>query len=157
MIAKKNKKLSIDEISPIIFSIPNCYSSLLKTKIAQIYKNYFRYENLYKFHHLKGCKNINKDSNIIFKYSQIKSQKVTTTLRDFGKTIEILSENFLNYFMVMINFFKVTFFFFFYALLNYYSKIYYLNQIYNWQYAVFFLAIDYHSKIIKRIYIEIKA
>ena len=50
----ENKEVSIGKISLVILSIAGRYPGLSKAKIAQIYENCFRPENLYKFRHLKG-------------------------------------------------------------------------------------------------------
>lgn len=57
--------------------------------MARIYKNRFKPKNLYKFCHLKGREDKDRDKNIIFKNGQIKIKKVTYTLRDFGNIIDI--------------------------------------------------------------------
>lgn len=104
-IRGEDKKVLLGKISPIILSIASHYSDLTKAKIALIHKNRFKLENLYKFCHLKSRKDKNRDENITFEYNQMKIKKVTNTLRDFGNTIDIWSNGFLNYFMVMIDFF----------------------------------------------------
>ncbi len=69
---REDEKVSIGEISPIIFSVPDCYSGLPKAKITQIYKNRFKPENLYKLCHLKSRENKDRDENITFELSQMK-------------------------------------------------------------------------------------
>lgn len=66
---RENKEVLIGEISPIIFFVAGYYPSLPKAKIAQIYNNRFKLENLYKFRYLKGCKDKNRDENIIFEHN----------------------------------------------------------------------------------------
>ena len=84
-------------------------------------------------------------------------KKVTGTLSDFGNTIDIWSDAFLNYSMVMVNFFGVAFPSLFWVLLTYHSKICHLSQIYDWQYAVLSFAIDYHSEITTGIHTNVEA
>lgn len=79
----------ISEISFIIFFIVYHYLDLSKVKIVLIFKNRFKSENIYKFSHLKDYKDKDRDKNIIFQYSQMKINKITSTLRDFGNTINI--------------------------------------------------------------------
>lgn len=145
--AGEDEETSIGEISPIILSVAGHYPGLPKAEIARIYENRFKPENLYKFRHLKGREDKDRDENITFEHGQMKIKKVTGTLRDFGNTIEIWSDGFLNYSMVMVDFFGVAFPSLFRALLTYHSKIRHLSRIYDWQHAVLPLAIDYHSEI----------
>lgn len=119
----KQDKCSIGEISWIIFLVARSYPSLSKAKMATIYKNYFKSQNLYKFCHLKNREDKNRDKNITFENGRIKIKKVTSTLRNFGNIIKIWLNSFLNYSMVLINFFRVFFLFLFWSLLLFYSKI----------------------------------
>ena len=154
---REDEEVSIDEISPIILSVAGCYPSLLKAEIARIYENRFNPENLYKFCHLKGHEDKDRDENITFEYSQMIIKKVTSTLRDFGNTIDIWLDGFLNYSMVMVNFFGIAFPSLFRALLTYHSKICHLSRIYDWQHTVLPLAIDYHSKITTGTHTKVEA
>ena len=76
----------------------------------------------------------------------MKIKKVTGILRDFGNTIEIWLDGFLNYAMIMVDFFGVVFPSFFRSLLMFHFKIRHLSRIYDWQHAVLPLAIDYHTE-----------
>ena len=156
-MVREDKEASIYEISPVIFSIASRYPSLPKAKITQIYKNRFKLKNLYKLYHLKDYEDKDRDENIIFEYTQMTIKKVIATLRNFGNTINIWSDAFLNYSMVMVEFFGVIFLFLFRILLIYHSKICHLSQIYNWQHAVFPLAINYHNEITTEINTNIEA
>lgn len=121
----------IDKIFSIIFSIASYYPSLPKAKIVQIYENRFKPKNLYKFCHLKGREDKNNDENIIFEHDQMKIKKVTGTLCNFGNTIDIWLDGFLNYFLVIVNFLKIAFSSLFWALMTYHSIICHLSRIYN--------------------------
>lgn len=123
------------------------YLGLLKAEIAKIHKNRFKPENLYKFRHLKGRKDKDREKNITFEYGQMKIKNVTGTLCDFRNMIDIWSDRFLNYAIVMIDFFEVAFPFLFRSLLMFHSKVQHLSQIYDWQHIVLPLAIDYHIEI----------
>lgn len=138
---------TIGEISPAILSVAGRYPGLPKAEMARIYENRFKPENLYKFRHLKGREDKDRDENITFENGQIKIKKVTGTLRDFGNTIDIWSDGFLNYSMVLVDFFGVAFPSLFRSLLLFHSKIRHLSRIYDWQQAVLPLAIDYHTEI----------
>lgn len=100
---------SIGEISLAILSIAGRYPGLPKAEIARIHENRFKPENLYKFRHLNGREDKDRDENITFEHGQMKIKKVTVTLRDFGNTIDIWSDGFLNYSMVLVDFFGVAF------------------------------------------------
>lgn len=101
------------EISSIIFFINGHYLSLPKAKSARIYKNEFKPDNLTKFCHLQECENNDRDKNIIFESSQMKLKKVTSTLYDFGNTINILLDGFLNSSIIMVDFFQIAYTFLF--------------------------------------------
>ena len=61
---REDKEVPIGEISLIILSVAGRYPGLPKAKIARIYENHFKPENLYKFCHLKGREDKNRDKNI---------------------------------------------------------------------------------------------
>ena len=145
--AGEEEETSLGEISPIILSVAGRYPGLPKAEIARIHENRFKPENLYKFRHLKGREDKDRDENITFEHGQMKIKKVMGTLRDFGNTIEIWSDGFLNYAMVMVDFFGVAFPSLFRSLLMFHSKVCHLSRIYDWQHAVLPLAIDYHTEI----------
>lgn len=77
----------------------------------------------------------------------MKIKKVVGTLCDFSNIINIWLDGFLNYFMVIVDFFGVALPSLFWTLLTYHFKVCYLSQIYDWQHMVLTLAIDYHNKI----------
>lgn len=56
----------LGEISPAILLIARRYPELPKTEITRIYENCFKPKNLYKFCHLKGREDKNRDKNIRF-------------------------------------------------------------------------------------------
>lgn len=79
----------IGEISPAILSVAGRYPGLSKAEMARIYENRLKPENLYKFRHMKGREDKDRDETITFEKGWIKIKKVTGTLRDFKNTIEI--------------------------------------------------------------------
>ncbi len=153
---REDEEVSIGEISPIIFSVAGRYPGLPKAEIARIYENRFKPENLYKFCHLKSREDKDRDENITFEHGQMKIKKVTGTLCDFSNTINIWSDSFLNYSIVMVDFFGIAFPSLFRALLTYYSKICHLSRIYDWQHIVLPFAIDYYSEITTGIHTEVE-
>ncbi|MCJ1349918.1 hypothetical protein MMC31_008161 [Peltigera leucophlebia] len=144
---REEEETSLGEISPIILSVAGRYPGLPKAEIARSHENRFKPENLYKFRHLKGLEDKDRDENITFEHGQMKIKKVTGTLRDFGNSIEIWSDGFLIYAMVMVDFFGVAFPSLFRSLLMFHSKVRQLSGIYDWQHAVLPFAIDYHTEI----------
>lgn len=108
-ISGEDEEVPLGEILPVILSVGGRYPGLPKAEIARIHKNRSKPENLYKFCHMKGREDKNRDENITFKNGQMKIKKVTGTLCNFGNTIDIWSDGFLNYAMVMVNFFGVGF------------------------------------------------
>ena len=130
--AGEEEKTFLSEISSIILSVVGRYPGLPKAKIARIHENRFKPENLYKFRHLKSCEDKNRNENITFEHGQMKIMKVTGNFRDFGNTIEIWSDGFLNYAMVMVDFFGVAFPSLFRSLFMFYCKVRHLSIIYDW-------------------------
>ena len=119
----EDKEASIGEISPVIFSAAGRYPGLPMAEIVRIYENYFKSKNFYKFCHFTSREDKDRDENITYEHGQMKFKKVTGKLRYFGNTINIWSDAFLNYSMVMVDFFGVAFFSLFRVLLIYHSKI----------------------------------
>lgn len=77
----------------------------------------------------------------------MKLKRGTGTIRDFGSTWDIWSESFINYCMIMVDFFYTAFPTLHRVLLLYYTKFRKPSKIYEWQTAILPLAIDYHTKI----------
>ncbi len=154
---RKDKEESIGEISPIIFSVAGRYPGLPKAKIARIYENRFKLENFYNFRYLKDREDKDRAENITFENGQRKIKKITGNLHDFGNTIDNWLDSFLNYSIVMVNFFGVAFPSLFWTLLTDHSKICHLSQIYDWQHVVLPLAIEYHSEITTGIHTKVEA
>lgn len=75
------------------------------------------------------------------------AERLPSTLRDFGTTPDLWSETFLNYTMVMSDFFGVALPSLVRVLLLFHNKIKALSEIYEWQGAVLPLAIDFHTEI----------
>lgn len=147
LIQTEGDEDSLSEIFQAIFSVTGRYRRLPKVEIARIYENRFQSENLYKFCHLKGRKDKKVDKNITLKSDEMKIKKVTSKLRDFWNIIDIWSDRFLNYSMVMVDLFVVAFPSLFRSLLMFHLRICHLSQIYDWQHSVFPLAIDNHIKM----------
>lgn len=137
----------VGEISPAALLVASRYPGLPKAEIARIFANKFRPENLYKLRHLKGREDKDRDENITIENGLMKLKRVTGTLRDFGSTWDIWSESFINYCMIMVDFFGTTFPTLHRVLLLYYTKVRKLSKIYEWQTAILPLAIDYHTEI----------
>lgn len=74
-------------------------------------------------------------------------KRVTRTLLDYGSTMEIWSEAFINYSMIMMDFFNADFPLLIRVLLLFHKRIRKLSKIYEWQNAVLPLAINFHPKI----------
>lgn len=138
----------IGEISPATLLVASRYPGLPKAEIARIFSNKFRPENLYKLRHLKGREDKDREENITIENGLMKLKRVTGTLRDFGSSLDIWSEAFLNYSMIMVDFFGVAFPSLFRALSIFHQKIRSLSKIHEWQGAVLPLAIDYHTEVI---------
>lgn len=133
------------------------FPGLLKAEIARIFANKFRPENLYKLRHLKRREDKDRDENITIENGQMRLKQVTGTLRDFGSTWDIWSKSFINYTMVMVDFFGSTFPPLCRVLLLFHTKIRKLSKIYEWQNAVLSLVIDFHIKITRTSHTDVDA
>lgn len=142
----------VGEIIPAALLVASRYPGVPKAEIARIFANKFRPVNLYKLRNLKGDADKNRDVNGTMKHKQ-----ATGTLHNYGSTWDIWSESFINYCMIMVDFFGIPFPTLHRALLLYYTKICKLSKIYEWQTAVLPLAIDYHTEITTGIHINVKA
>lgn len=142
----------VGEIIPAALLVASRYPGIPKAEIARIFANKFRPENLYKLRHLKGRVDKDRDEN-----GPMKLKRAIGTLHNFGSTWDIWSESFINYCMIMVDFFGITFPTLHRALLLYYTKIYKLSKIYEWQTAVLLLAIDYHTEITTGNHIDVDA
>lgn len=147
----------IGEIPPAALLVASRYPGLPKAEIARIFTNKFRPENLYKLRHLKGREDKDRDENITIENGQMKLKRVTGSLRDFGPNWEIWSESFLNYAMVMVDFFGPTFPSLCRALLLFHAKVRKLSKIYEWQSAILPLALDFHTEITTTNHTDIEA
>lgn len=63
-----------------------------------------------------------RDENITVENGLMKLKRVTGILRDFGATWDIWSKSFIDYYMIMIDFFGVTFLTLYQVFLLYYTK-----------------------------------
>ena len=104
--SKNDEEEPIGEIPPAALLVASKHPGLPEAEIARIYANKFRPENLYKLRHLKGREDKDRDENITIENGMMRLKRVTGTLRDFGTTMEIWSEAFINYTMVMLDFFN---------------------------------------------------
>lgn len=66
-----------------------------------------KFKNLYKFCHLKSGEDKDRDKNITFKNNQTKIKRVISILRDFGNSIEIWLDDFLDYIIVLVHFLEL--------------------------------------------------
>lgn len=137
----------IGEIPQAALLVASRFPGLPKAEIARIFSNKFRPENLYKLRHLKRRKDKDRDENITIENGQMRFKRVTGTLCDFGSTWDIWSESFVNYVMVMVDFFGLSFPSLCRVLLLFYTKIHKLSKVYDWQGAVLPLALDFHTEI----------
>lgn len=155
--AQLDKKEPIGEISQATLLVASRYPGLPKAEIARIFGNKFRPENLYRLRHLKGREDKDREENVTIENGQMKLKRVTGTLRDFGTSWDIWSESFINYTMIMVDFFGASSPTLFCVLLLFYTRIRKLSKIYDWQGAILSLAIDYHTDITSNDHTDVDA
>ncbi len=147
----------VGEISLATLLVASKYPGLPKAEIAQIFANKFRSENLYKLRHLKGWEYKDRDENITIENGLMKLKRITRTLRDLRSIWDIWSKSFINYCMILVDFFGITFPTLHCILLFYYTKVRKLSKIYKWQTAILLLVIDYYTKITTRNHTDVEA
>ncbi|MCJ1427049.1 hypothetical protein MMC29_004952, partial [Sticta canariensis] len=107
------------------------YHGLPKAEIARIFSNKYRLENLYKLRHLKGRDDKDREENVTIENGVMKLKRATRNLCDFGPSLDTWSEAFLNYSMIMVDFFGVAFPSLFRVLSIFHQKICSLSKIYD--------------------------
>lgn len=147
----------IEESSQETLLVARRYPGLPKAEIALIFSNRFRPRSLHRLRHFDGREEKDHDENTAIKDDCKKTEPVMGTLRDFGSTFGIWSECFINYCMIMMDFFGAAFPTLFRVLLLFHNKIQELSEIYEWQNAVLPLAIDYHASITAGNHTDVKA
>lgn len=91
----------------------------------------------------------------MIKNGLIKLKRVTRTLHNFESTWDIRLESFINYYMIIVDFFDIAFPTFHRVFFLFYIKVCKLSKIYKWQIAILPLAINYHIEIITGNHIDI--
>ncbi|MCJ1464296.1 hypothetical protein MMC07_002909 [Pseudocyphellaria aurata] len=137
--AQADEEEPIGEIPPTALLVASRYPGLPKVEIARSFSNKFRPENLYRLRHLKGREDKYREENVTIENGQMKLKRATGNLRDFGATWDIWSEAFINYIMIMVDFFGGSFPTLCRVLLLFWSKIRKLaklSKIYEWQWKV---------------------
>lgn len=99
----------VGEISAATLLVASRYPGLPKAKTTQIFNNKFQPENLYRLRHLKGREDKDREDNVTIENGLMKLKSATGSLRDFGRTWDIWSEAFINYTMIMVDFFDASF------------------------------------------------
>lgn len=137
----------IGEISPATLLVASRYPGLPKAEIARIFANKFRPKTLPRLRHLKGREDKDREENVTIENGQMKLKPSNVHLRDFGTTWEIWSEAFINYCMILVDFFGATFPSLSRVLLLFHQRIRKLTRIYEWQGAICPLVVDFHTEI----------
>lgn len=135
-----------DKIAPEALLAASRYPGIPTAEIARIFANKFRPEHLYKLR--QGPKYMDWDDDyVIIENGQMKLKRTSGSLRNFGSNWDIWSESFLNYTMILVDFFGPVSPTLFRVLLLFHAQIRKLSKIYEWQNAVLPLALDYHTEI----------
>ena len=135
-----------EDISEILQEVQKCnfFVSLPQEKIAMIFLNKFKSINLYQLRHMQGIQSdMYKEKDYIqLKKGLLRFKKTSRLLKDYGFFVqEVWQKTFHNYLMIMTFFFgkknpqlnvKIN---------NFYDTINQLSKVYEWQEAVFLLAI----------------
>jgi hypothetical protein len=133
------------EITPEIKSLTAVLPGIAFTHLVAIHKNKFLAENLSKLR--RGRREENITGQITFLNGILTTMKVKSSMKDFGSTINIWSEDFHLYIIANHSLYKVTFPELMYSITCFYIKIASFAKIYIWSGDVLELAIAYINDI----------
>lgn len=136
------------EIPNEVKAISNQFAGLPQGEIAKVFANRFRPMSLYKLRHMRGREDMYRDQ-IKVEDGTLRMRKVAGSYKDYRRTSVIWSEAFLNYTMIIVALFGATTPNLYLPLAAFHREIMDLSTIYEWQAAVFPLALDFHTYIVE--------
>ncbi len=117
----------------------------------RIFQNKFQPINLYRPHHMRGLRfdSLHDQDRIGLEDGMLKLRKMSGTDKDFGKSFyEVWADASHNYTTILVFFFGREVSDLHSALAEFYSNIYGLSTVYEWQEAVLPIAIEAHTFIV---------
>ncbi len=139
------------EVPPKVMSITLCFAGLPQEEIIRIFYNKFKPINLYRLRYMRGLRfDSMQDHNCVgIENGMLKLRKTSETYKDFGKSFyEMWGDAFYNYTTIFVSFFGKKALDLHVALAEFYSCIYELSTVYEWQEVVLPMAIEVHTFIV---------
>ncbi len=139
------------EVPTEVISITLRFAGLPKEEIVRIFQNKFKSINLYRLRHMRGFRfnSLHDQDRIGIGDGMLKLRKTSGTYKDFGKSFyEVWADAFHNYTTILISFFGKEVRDLHSALVEFHTIIYELSTVYEWQEAVFSMAIEAHIFIV---------
>jgi hypothetical protein len=135
----------IGETPPEVLRVCSLVIGVPAKEVIAIFKGTFRPSNLYKLR--PSRRTANDEGLISIVGNSVKIMKAQGDLKDFGTTIAIWSEGFLNYVVIINELFGLKHLGLVSAMLQFHGEIQRLATIYTWTSAVLDLAVDYHHYV----------
>ncbi len=139
------------EVPTEVMSITLRFEGLSKEEIVMIFQNKIKPINLYRLRHMRGVRfdSLHDQDCIGIEDGMLKLRKTSVTYKDFGKSFyEVWADAFHNYTSILVSLFGREVPDLHSALAEFYTNIYKLSKVYEWQEAVFPMAIEAHTFIV---------
>ncbi len=139
------------EVPTEFMSISLRFTGLPQKEIVRIFQNKFKLINLYRLRHMRRPRfdSLNDQDCIGIKDGMLKLRKTSGTYKDFGKSFyEVWADAFHNYTTILVSLFGSEVPDLHSALAEFYTNIYELFTVYEWQEAVLPIAIEAHTFIV---------
>ncbi len=132
-------------------SITFWFAGLLEKEIVRISRDKFKLINLYRLPQMRGLRfdSLHDQDRIGIEDGMLKLRKTSETYKDFGKSFyEVWADVFHNYTTILVSLFGREVPDLHSALAEFYTNIYKLSKVYEWQEAVLLMAIEAHTFIV---------
>ncbi len=139
------------EVATEVISITFRFAGLLKEEIVRIFQNKFMPINLYRLRHMRGLQldSLHDQDRIGIEDGIFKLRKTLGTYKDFDKSFyKVWADAFHNYITILVSFFGREVPDLHSALVEFYTNIFELSTVYEWQEAVLRIAIEAHTFIV---------
>ncbi len=140
-----------NEVPSEVMSITLRFAGLPKEEIVRIFQNKFKPINLYRLRHMRGLRfnSLQDQDRIGIENCMLKLWKTSGTYKDFGKSFyEVWANVFHNYTTILVSLFDREVPNLHSAVAEFYTNIYELSIVYEWQEAVLPMAIEAHTLIV---------
>ncbi len=133
------------EVPIEVMSITLWFAGLPHKEMVRIFQNKFKPINLYHLRHIRGLwtDSLHDQDRIGIEDSMLKLRKTSGTFKDFGKFFyEVWADAFHNYTAILVSLFEREVPDLHSVFAEFYTNIYELSTVYQWQEAVLPMAIE---------------